>query len=75
MNNQLIAQPHSPLLELPVEVIWMRMADMERGFHCAEGVNLLAMSGNPIEYRTYIEHCRALRIKTRRPKGSKAKAA
>lgn len=69
-SNQLIAQPYTPLLELPVEVLWIRMAEMERGFHRNEGVDLLAMSGNPIEYRTYIEHCRALRIKTRKPKAA-----
>ena len=72
MNNQLIAQPFAPLLELPVEVLWVRMAKMEQGYHRGEGVDLLAMSGNPIEYRTYIEHCRALRLKIRKPKEPKA---
>ncbi len=72
MNQELIAQPYTPLLELPVEVLWIRMAEMEKGYHTGDGVNLLAMSGNPVEYRTYIEHCRALRIKTRKPKAPKA---
>lgn len=69
-DRQPVAQPFIPLLELPVEVLWMRMADMEKGYHTGDGVNLLAMSGNPIEYRTYIEHCRALRLKTRKQKAA-----
>lgn len=75
-TQELIAQPYSPLLELPVEALWARMADMERGFHTTQrfpdgsgsGVDLVRMSANPVEYRKYIEHCRALRIKTRKPK-------
>ena len=58
--------PPAPILELPVEVLLIRMAEMERGWVRVDGVDLRGLSENPRYYREYIQLCRALRLKTRK---------